>query len=741
MANGKNILLRFKRRWLLLLYLEAVLYALGGTLLFYSIFQHPLPSLILFLLLFALIILIKSPWKLDLKAITAYVDNNLKEAEYSSGLLLMPADEITGLAQLQQQRTEQRLGPLMSRLSPDHNLRRAFGIFGILILLGFGSYYFGISSLLGNDKKVVDKKETIIFEPIDPIVDSGTPPKIIGQELEVKYPSYTGLATLRTSNMDIKAVWGSRVSWSLRFDAPVTSVYMESMGQRFPMALEKDTYTFTTDLNAPGFYNFQFTDTLENSYLSPLYAIEVVPDMAPVIGMDGLDQFTSFDWNDKKEVQLRALVSDDFGIGDAYIIGTVSKGTGESVKFREEKIIFDGVLKKGAKRMELFKKIDLDTMGMGTGDELYFYVEAVDLKSPTPNTARSETYFAVIKDTVTDEFAVEGTMGVDQMPDYFRSQRQLIIDTEKLISDRNKISKKDFNFRSNELGFDQKALRLKYGEFMGDESEMEGPEPGPMEGEGTEGHDANPLAEYTHDHDGANEHNLVEQEKENASEGEGETDDPLHDYLHNHDDPEESTLFTQSLKSKLRQALNEMWDAELHLRVYHPEQSLPYQYRALKLIQDIKNSARIYVHRIGFDPPPIKEDKRLTGKLDAVSNFTKKEDLKLPLQYPMMRKALVRLEELVADGGLLTEVDVTLFGQAGGELAIKAIEEPGNHLTTLQQLNTLRSVRQVPKGILLEVQQGLYRAIPGPRTNPTAVPAFESDINKLLIQELEVHER
>ena len=25
-----------------------------------------------------------------------------------------------------------------------------------------------------------------------------------------------------------------------------------------------------------------------------------------------------------------------------------------------------------------------------------------------------------------------------------------------------------------------------------------------------------------------------------------------------------------------------------------------------ELIQEIKNSARIYVHRIGFDPPPIK---------------------------------------------------------------------------------------------------------------------------------------
>ena len=86
--------------------------------------------------------------------------------------------------------------------------------------------------------------------------------------------------------------------------------------------------------------------------------------------------------------------------------------------------------------MSLSKKLDLDNMKMKPGDELYFYVEASDLKTPVPNISRSETYFAVIRDTITYEFSVEGTLGVDRMPDYFRSQRQLIIDTEELISKR-----------------------------------------------------------------------------------------------------------------------------------------------------------------------------------------------------------------------------------------------------------------------------------------------------------------
>jgi hypothetical protein len=48
-------------------------------------------------------------------------------------------------------------------------------------------------------------------------------------------------------------------------------------------------------------------------------------------------------------VNFTAVVSDDFGIADAYIIATVSKGTGESVKFREERLQFDSEVRGVAK--------------------------------------------------------------------------------------------------------------------------------------------------------------------------------------------------------------------------------------------------------------------------------------------------------------------------------------------------------------------------------------------------------
>ncbi|MEZ4904628.1 MAG: hypothetical protein R2822_24210 [Spirosomataceae bacterium] len=48
------------------------------------------------------------------------------------------------------------------------------------------------------------------------------------------------------------------------------------------------------------------------------------------------------------------------------------------------------------------------------------------------------------------------TMAMNILPEYFRSQRQIIIDTEKLLAKQKKMRCQEFNSTSNEIGFDQK---------------------------------------------------------------------------------------------------------------------------------------------------------------------------------------------------------------------------------------------------------------------------------------------
>jgi hypothetical protein len=218
----------------------------------------------------------------------------------------------------------------------------------------------------------------------------------------------------------------------------------------------------------------------------------------------------------------------------------------------------------------------------------------------------------------------------------------------------------------------------------------------------------------------------------------GDAEDPLEAYVHNHEDPEASTLFAQSLKSKLKQAMAEMWDAELYLRLFQPEKSLPYQYKALKLIQEIKNSARIYVHRIGFDPPPIKEDKRLTGDLKEIGNYSKNETLEKEDEYENMRKAVARLEVLLDSDSKITKTDQDLFNKAGNELARKAIEEPGKYLETLQTVKWLSESENIDTQQMKNAVQGLYRALPKKQVLPNSSGRYQNELNNLFIESLNV---
>jgi len=194
------------------------------------------------------------------------------------------------------------------------------------------------------------------------------------------------------------------------------------------------------------------------------------------------------------------------------------------------------------------------------------------------------------------------------------------------------------------------------------------------------------------------------------------------------------------LKAQLRTALNEMWDAELHLRLYQPEASLPVQYRILKRLQDIKNSARIYVHRIGFDPPPIKEDKRLTGDLKEVSSYKKTEDLEKPILYPAIRSSIERLEVLISDPNLRTDEDKILFEAAGNETAELALAQPGKYLKTLQDLKRLSEGIQITNEEMIIVQRSLISALPNAKSQPEQKSSETGELNTLFMQELETYD-
>ena len=738
-SAGEHIIHKFQKRWQVLMVIQVILYGLCAALMVYMLSSHLVLSFCIFVVVCTIGLLFKKPWQLSSQKIIQFLDESLIRMENSTGLLILPEKELSNLAVLQRYKVTERLQLDIAKVHPNVEIKRAVLILlGCIITVVLAAYFDLFTQEKSSNLHEISKEQMVLL-PVDSARIKNIAPKITSQKLTVKYPAYTKKSSRTTSNMNIKALEGSKIYWNIQFDAEIDSVFIEQESLVSAMKLQDKAFLKSTTLRGSGFYNFKFVDTMGDTYLSDLYAIEVLKDAVPKIEIQDLKQFTSFEIGGDQKLSFKTLITDDYGISEAYIIATVTKGEGESVKFREERLAFNTIFKSGDKNLNLTQTIDLQNLKMEAGDELYFYVEAIDVKNPKANRSRSETYFAAIRDTTSNSFAVEGTMGADLMPDYFRSQRQLIIDTEKLIADKNKISKIEFNSRSNELGYDQKALRLKYGQFMGDEADSGIQtqqdieiEEAPMQEESNE---EDPLQKYTHDHDGSNEHNLVDHDHEKEL-NETEEESPLEEYVHNHDDPEESTLFSQSLKGKLRQAMSEMWDAELHLRLYKPENSLEYQYRALKLIQEIKNSARIYVHRIGFDPPPIKEEKRLTGVLTDVKTYQKNEEAFLKDNAENLRKSITRIDELLTKPTKLTAADRQLFNSAGNELAVMAIEKPGRYLSTLQGLKWLAERTESSDKELLEIQLSLLNVVPQLSSNPSKSSQSDVELNALMLKEL-----
>ncbi len=130
----------------------------------------------------------------------------------------------------------------------------------------------------------------------------------------------------------------------------------------------------------------------------------------------------------------------------------------------------------------------------------------MDNRQPEANFTKSDTYFIVYRDTTQLEESELATMAVNRMPEYFRSQRQIIIDTEKLIAKRKKLAAKEFNSTSNEIGFDQKVLRLRYGQFMGEEFETNIGGGGAPDDHADDG---GSLEGFMHKHDTEEEHAAV----------------------------------------------------------------------------------------------------------------------------------------------------------------------------------------------------------------------------------------
>ncbi len=683
--TSAHIIRDLRREWVLHTFLSDFLWCVAMTIILFAISGKFVNislwwSIPVFIFLLASFTFIRCAWQTSEGGIAQLLDQSYPSLEESSGLLIKPTSALNRLERLQQEKTAEALSIISTPLQIRAKLKRPALILLAALLLCFILYKLPYAFNKPLDENApqqnhIDRKEKVL-------------PQIAGITISVKPPAYTARPEREQSNFNLDIEEGASVGWQLKTTQDVRSVkliFNDSASVSLkPVGISKQSWTTDNLIPAPGFYQVNI-----DSNLSDLYKIEIIRDLPPSIHIQTPKQFTTVDYGEPEEILTRINMTDDYAISDASIIATLASGSGEAVKFKEQKMILPGFIA-GRRVYDLQKLLSLPSFGVKPGDELYFYVKATDNHNQE---TRSDIYIINLADTA-QLMSLEGLAnGINLKPEYFRSQRQIIIETEQLLKDKDTLSVETFKNRSNNLGIDQKMLRLRYGKFLGEEDEsgvFEGGRPGDL-GDPSNFSNADKLKDA---------------------------------FTDKHDNAEDATYLEHETKKKLRATLTKMWNPELQLRTFKPAAALPFEYKALRLLKDLQQQSRVYVAKTNQKTTPLDLQKRLTGDLSKITSPLLQKNIDAgddPLTA--VREALSLLEQVRITGST-AGISHEIMLEAGRQLDEKAIQQPSVFLRSVQALRKITGNRDKDLVNLRDVtlaENGLQKLLSDPPLLPAAV--------------------
>jgi hypothetical protein len=610
-------------------------------------------------------------WRISLTDIARYLDQLLPELEESCGLLLREGSELGSLEKLQAMRTAENL----SRVKMPHPLRKKLLTAGGLLLLAV-LLSVGIGAVAGHGAGKVSVVSVVGVRKM------ATPaaPGIRAIHIRITPPAYTGRPVRQQSDFSLEVEEGAVLSWELETTAPAdTMQFIFNDTVRVSLRAVDAGHTrwrLTMPAMRSGFYQVR-----TGGQLSGLYKLEVERDEPPQVVILTPKPYTVVDYGEPTKIPLTVKLKDDYGIADASVVATVSSGKGEAVKFKEQELRWNEGFGGYGTAYSLSKVLDMGAMGLKPGDELYFYCRARDSRGQE---SRTEMYIISLTDTA-QLMSLEGmAMSTDVKPEYFRSERQIIIETEQLLKKKDTLAPTVFQQRSNDLGIDQKLLRLRYGKFLGEEAEEGEPGVGDTTDFGTFGDATKILDVYTDKHDNA----------------------------------EDATYFEPGVKQQLKATLNEMWKAELKLRTFQPREALPFAYKALRLLKDLQQQSRAYVAKTGVRVTPLNPAKRLTGELKDIQAPVQKAVAAGELgETEVLRIALGLLEGRRAGWVAMGDGDRALLQQAVRRMGREAAARPGEYLVAYE---AMRDIVAGKAADILTVERAIRTLLPDSELSPGA---------------------
>ncbi|KRG75790.1 hypothetical protein ABB30_11150 [Stenotrophomonas ginsengisoli] len=451
-----------------------------------------------------------------------------------------------------------------------------------------------------------------------PAIAGDARPQLQAIAVHLAPPAYTGQRAGTQDSLDVRAPHNTVLRWELHI-AHVQSAALHFHDGR-QIALERgddDSWHARHTLVASALYRVVTEPALADA---PLHRLDATADLPPQVRVITPEQPLTLGRPGQRHWELLFEASDDYGVqAGASLLLTRTEGSGENISFHETRIALRG---SGPATLRRFsQRVDIAALGAQPGDDLIARLDVRDNRAPNAQAGQSPSLILRLPSEAEQQASdLEGAIK-KVLPAYFRSQRQIIIDAEALIAQRRSLDAERFVVRADAIGVDQRILRLRYGQFLGEESEGEPEAPpglskpaGDHDGEShsdDDGHDHASTGHAGHDHG-----------EPQAPKPMGTTtvSDVLAEYGHTHDHAEAATLLDPQTRAILKSALDAMWLSEGELRQGRPEQALPHAYKALAFIKQVQQAERVYLARLGPELPPIDMARRMTGKREGVAS-------------------------------------------------------------------------------------------------------------------------
>ncbi|MBD0324927.1 MAG: hypothetical protein ICV68_00765 [Pyrinomonadaceae bacterium] len=451
------------------------------------------------------------------------------------------------------------------------------------------------------------------------------------EELRVRVvpPAYTGLGAEESQDdAAVRTLAGSEIEVTLRASGTVSGATLNFNGEAAAMRAEgKGRFSGSFVATTSGALEARVL--ADDALLAPapiVCAVEVYADAPPEAHITEPNGDQLLRSVPAEAINVRWTARDDLGLAGARLKYIKSRGEGDAAKFTSGEISLGGIEQASAREWRGAAALDLARLGMQPGDTLVFWIEARDRNPSANNMGRSASLAINIRAPEAARLNLSDLLP-NEIGRFLLSQRQIIIKTEKLHSERARLVRDEFIKRANEIAADQREFKNSFNDYIKTEGEAHEEEAG------------------------AGRSDAGVEERVRAAEDERTA-------THYHGIPEPPQGAPASVREMVY-AIRAMWDAEDALSAGDTTKALVHEREALARLKRAQTAVR-YIPPIVARSKPVDLKRRYAGELAEIK--TRLEKL---ARRPQSKEALMLRAALADVYAALGDLQGTLNVPAG----------------------------------------------------------------------------